>query len=86
MYFNALKAVVPLPNPDSIITVDSSKPEKEPLASVMNNAATSQPAPMMDNSIMIDLMEMLAGKLDNMISVMETGNDTSEKILQYSQV
>ena len=80
------EAVVPLPNPDSIITVDSSKPEKEPLASVMNNAATSQPAPMMDNSIMIDLMEMLAGKLDNMISVMETGNDTSEKILQYSQV
>jgi len=80
------EAVVPLPNPDSIITVDSNKPEKEPLSSVMSNTAPSQPVPMIDNTMMADLMEMLAGKIDDMISVLETGNDTSEKILQYSQV
>ena len=79
------EAVVPLPNPDSIIKVADGKPNKEPLSSVMNNS-TTQPAAMMDNSIMMDLMGMLANKLDDMISALETGNDTSEKILQYSQV
>ena len=39
----------------------------------------------MDNSIIIDLMQMLSDKLDEVINVLEDGNNTSEEILQYSQ-
>ena len=51
------------------------------------------PAPMVtsnDNgdmmAILSDMVQMLSDKLDTVIDVLEDGNDTSGKILQYSQV
>jgi hypothetical protein len=37
-------------------------------------------------AILSDMVQMLSDKLDTVIDVLEDGNDTSGKILQYSQV
>lgn len=77
------EAVVPLPNPDSIISVQSpTSPNKQPLSTVMNNTTSNST----DSSMLFNLMQMLSDKLDDVIDTLEDGNDTSSKILQYSQV
>lgn len=79
------EAIVPLPNPDSIISVDEKgDANKQPLNSVMENNSETNNG--MDSSMLADLMQMLSDKLDDVIDVLEDGNNTSNKILQYSQV
>ena len=79
------EAVVPLPNPDSIVKVeDNTSANKDPLSTVMST--NSQSSGTVDNSILADLMQMLSDKLDDVIDTLEDGNNTSSKILQYSQV
>ena len=79
------EAIVPLPNPDSIIKVEDKKTEKKQLQTVMEDSS-SQTTNTMDTGMMMDLIQMLSDKLDNVIGVLEDGNSTSNKILQYSQV
>ena len=79
------EAVVPLPNPESIINVEEkSSADKEPLNTVMEN--NTQSTNTMDSAVIMDLIQMLSDKLDDVIDVLEDGNNTSNKILQYSQV
>jgi hypothetical protein len=80
------EAIVPLPNPDSIISVDEKgSADKKPLNTVMEDSS-SQTTNTMDSGVMMDLIQMLSDKLDDVIDVLEDGNNTSNKILQYSQV
>jgi hypothetical protein len=80
------EAVVPLPNPDSIISIsdNTSKPEKQPLSSAMTSNTSQSNND--STSMILGLIEMLSNKLDNVIDVLEDGNDTSSKILTYSMV
>lgn len=81
--------VVPL-DPNSMLA-ELGKKSKTEVENQTKQAVTSAPA-VANNDNMKEimnlnqsLMEMLAGKLDNMISKLDTSNDVQEKILKYSQ-
>lgn len=83
------EAIIPLPDPSSVISVNDGV-QKDPLSSVMNNTATS-------NTLNISGMEQLAGitetmmlmmenKFNEMIDKLSTGNDIQFDLLKHSRV
>jgi hypothetical protein len=68
-------------DPNSLLAKMLLAPASDTIAqtSAVNNTNT------MDNSILVDLMQMISDKLDDVIIALESGNDTSAEILQYSQ-
>jgi hypothetical protein len=84
------EAVVPLPNPDSMITVsDKNSAEKNPLNTAMadsiSSSGSSESSEMM-SIFMEEFKEFMAMKIDELKDVMEEGNGISDKILTYSKV
>jgi flagellum-specific peptidoglycan hydrolase FlgJ len=85
------EAVVPLPNPESVITVDDGV-KKDPLSTVMSgtnpqmaNLANIQ-LPGMDQlaGITEAMMKMMEDKFDDMIDKLESSNTIQEKIYRNS--
>jgi hypothetical protein len=84
------EAVVPLPNPDSMITVsDKAGAEKSPLNTAMTDSmslsGSSESSEMM-SVFMEDFKQFMSMKIDELKDVMEEGNGISDKILTYSKV
>ena len=84
------EAVVPLPNPDSMITVsDNNSAEKNPLNTAMadstSSSGSSESSEMM-SMFMEEFKEFMSMKIDELKDVMEEGNGISDKILTYSKV
>jgi hypothetical protein len=84
------EAVVPLPNPDSMITVsDNAGAEKSPLNTAMSASmasnGSSESSEMM-SVFMEDFKQFMSMKIDELKDVMEEGNGISDKILTYSKV
>lgn len=81
--------VVPL-DPNSMLA-ELGKKSKAEVENQAKQAVTSTPAVSSNEgmkeiiNLNQSLMEMLAGKLDNMISKLDTSNDVQEKILKYNQ-
>ena len=84
------EAVVPLPNPDSMITVsDNNTAEKNPLNTAIadsTSASGSSGSSEMMSIFMEEFKEFMSMKIDELKDVMEEGNGISDKILTYSKV
>jgi hypothetical protein len=80
------EAIVPLPDPNSIISVNEGV-KKESVTTAMSNlgSTTSNPA---DSSaaILQELLVLMEDKFDSMIDKLSTGNDISDKLLRNSMV
>jgi len=63
---------------------DVVKKELPTEVSVASSSSSSSDSDMA--TIMEDMYAMMADKFDNLISVMEAGNNTSDKLLKYSRV
>lgn len=76
--------VAPL-DPNSIIAkMLTSTPEQVmQMANQNNNTTTSTPE---NNGLTLEVFTMLAEKLDEMITILSTSNDTQEQLLKYSRV
>jgi hypothetical protein len=59
---------------------------KKDLPSVASSTPTTSSEKSDMTSVMEDLYAMMENKFDNLISVMEAGNATSDKLLKYSRV
>jgi hypothetical protein len=80
------EAVVPLPNPNSIITVDDNPVSKKPL-----NTVTSETTPAGSNTASEDLtslfttmMQLMEDKFDSLINKVGDSNDIQDRILKNS--
>ena len=80
------EAIVPLPDPSSMISV-SDGATKEPLASSMASAS-SGPLPGVDHlaDITQSMMQMMESKFDEMIAQLSAGNNIQDKLLRNSMV
>lgn len=83
------EAIVPLPNPDSVISVDEKGAKKDPLSTVMdqtNAQLANIKLPGMDQLAGISeaMMKMMEEKFDSMISKLESSVDVQEKIYRNS--
>lgn len=80
------EAIVPLPDPNSMISV-SDGATKEPLASSMTSAS-SGPLPGVDHlaDITQSMMQMMESKFDEMIAQLSAGNNIQDKLLRNSMV
>jgi hypothetical protein len=82
------EAVVPLPNPNSIINVEDTAVSKKSLASVTPSAAQqtgSSPANTDDlSNIFATMMAMMEDKFDSLINKMGDSNDIQDRILKNS--
>lgn len=83
------EAVVPLPNPESVISVEDKGVKKDALSTAMADVSTQVPniqLPGMDQlaGITEAMMRMMEDKFDSMISKLENGNDIQEKIYRNS--
>ena len=76
--------VAPL-DPNSIIAkMLTSTPEQVmQMANQNNNTTNSSPE---NNGLTLEVFTMLAEKLDTMITMLSTSNDTQEQLLKYSRV
>ena len=78
------EAVVPMPNPNSLIAEgDSTKVQKDPLPTTTSAAPAATNA---DNKVLLELFQMLSDKMDTLGDYMASGNDTREELLKYSRV
>lgn len=82
--------IVPL-DPNSILA-DLGKKSQEQIKTEMSTFEKSMSGDNLDTTVFRDiakqnqqLMEMIGYKLDNVINKLDTGNDTQDKILKYSQ-
>lgn len=81
------EAIVPMPNPDSMLSVKDSAPvQKAALSNVMAPNPLSGATTNNDTGLTVELFEMLAEKLDTMIDKLGTGNDIQYDLLKYSRV
>ena len=82
------EAIVPLPNPDSVISVENPQAQKKPLSSVMadSNTITSASTSDMMADMMAKMMDVLTSKLDTMIDHMSDSNSIQDKIYKVSSV
>lgn len=80
------EAVIPLPNPNSIVKVEDNV-NKAPLSSVMANTTTVTEAGPQDMiaGIMSELYDMMSDKLDTMIDKLSSSNDIQDNILKYAR-
>jgi len=81
------EAIVPLPDPSSMISVSEEGATKEPLDSAMASASSGS-LPGVDQlaGITQAMMQMMEDKFDEMISQLSTGNDIQDKLLRNSMV
>ena len=79
------EAIVPLPDPSSKISVETSA-SKTPLNSVLANDNGSSTSSAMSSRILEDLYNLMESKLDELINASRDGNDISDKLLKYSRV
>ena len=80
------EAIVPLPDPSSMISV-SDGATKEPLSSAMaSESSVSLPSVDQLAGITQSMMQMMENKFDEMISQLSTSNDISDKLLRNSMV
>lgn len=80
------EAIVPLPDPSSMISV-SDGATKEPLANAMSNlSGGSIPAVDQLAGLTQAMMQMMEDKFDAMIDRLSTGNDIQDKLLRNSMV
>ena len=80
------EAIVPLPDPSSMISVADGA-TKEPLSSAMaNSSSVSLPGVDQLAGITQSMMQMMEDKFDEMISQLSTGNDISDKLLRNAMV
>jgi hypothetical protein len=80
------EAIVPLPDPSSMISV-SDGATKEPLNSAMASASSgSSPAVDQLAGLTQAMMQMMETKFDEMISQLSTGNNISDKLLRNTMV
>jgi hypothetical protein len=70
-------------DPNSLLAKMLLAPAADTIA--QTSVASNNDNSTMDNSILLDLMQMISDKLDEVIDVLEDGNNTSSEILQYSQ-
>lgn len=81
------EAIVPLPNPDSLISVEDPKAQKSPLSTAMSSNTTNNTV---NNDMMTEMMsqvfDMLSEKLDTMIGKLSDSNDIQDKIYKVSAV
>jgi len=75
------EAFVPLPDPSSKIRIETPT-SKEPLSSVMadNSVSTSTSTTM--NGMMTDIFGMMSSKMDDMIDLLDRGNNYSDKLVK----
>ena len=81
------EAIVPLPDPSSMISVSEEGASKEPLGSAIASASSG-------SSLGVDqlagltqsMMQMMEDKFDEMISQLSTSNDLSDKLLRNAMV
>jgi hypothetical protein len=81
------EAIVPLPDPSSMISVSEEGASKEPLDSAIASASSG-------SSLGVDqlagltqsMMQMMEDKFDEMISQLSTSNDLSDKLLRNAMV
>ena len=59
---------------------------KKDLPSVASSTPTTSSEKSDMTSVMEDLYAMMENKFDSLISVMEAGNDKSDKLIKYSRV
>ena len=80
------EAIVPLPDPNSIISVNEGV-KKESVTSAMSNLGsnTGNPADS-PSAILQELLVLMEDKFDSMIDKLSTGNDISDKLLRNSLV
>jgi hypothetical protein len=80
------EAIVPLPDPNSMISVSDEGATKEPLASAMSKSSSGS-LPGVDQlaGITQAMMQMMEYKFDEMISKLSDGNDIQTELLQYSK-
>ena len=82
------EAIVPLPDPNSMISVSDEGATKEPLDTAMNKTSSgSSPGVAVDQlaGITQAMMQMMEYKFDEMISKLSDGNDIQTELLQYSK-
>jgi hypothetical protein len=75
------EAFVPLPDPSSKIRIETPT-SKQPLSSVMadNSVSTSTSTTM--NGMMTDIFGMMSSKMDDMIDLLDRGNNYSDKLVK----
>lgn len=80
------EAIVPLPDPNSIISVNEGV-KKESVTTAMSSLGsnTSNPADS-SSAILQELLVLMEDKFDTMIDRLSTGNDISDKLLRNSMV
>ena len=80
------EAIVPLPNPNSIISVNEGV-KKESVSTAMKNLGSTASNSADEPAIILqELMGMMEDKFNEMISQLSTGNDISDKLLRNSMV
>lgn len=80
------EAIVPLPNPNSIISVNEGV-KKESVTSAMKNLGSTASNSADEPAIILqELMGMMEDKFNEMISQLSTGNDISDKLLRNAMV
>ena len=82
------EAIVPLPNPDSIIKVEEPEAQKSPLSTAMAQKTETTASSNSDTmkEIMVPMFDMLSEKLDTMINKLSDSNDIQGKIYKVSAV
>ena len=76
------EAVVPLPNPSDKIAVDKSKKEESVTKNTLSNVMTSHSPNDKLAPMIMDMINMMENKLDDMIRQLEQGNKYSDKLVK----
>ena len=79
------EAIVPLPNPNSIISVNEGV-KKESVTTAMQDLGSTSSSTESPSAILQELLSLMENKFDAMISQLSTGNDISDKLLRNSMV
>ena len=80
------EAIVPLPNPNSIISVNEGVKKESVTTAMQDLGSTTSTSTESPSAILQELLSLMENKFDAMISQLSTGNDISDKLLRNSMV
>lgn len=80
------EAIVPLPDPNSIISVNEGVKKESVTTAMSNLGSTTSNTTDSSAAILQELLVLMEDKFDSMIDKLSTGNDISDKLLRNSMV